>query len=99
MNVKPLSDRIIIKRLDATAISKFGIIIPDTSADKGDRGVVVAVGAGTKDKFGIRIPPSVQVNDTVLFNKHAGTIIKQDGEDLLVLKEEDILAVVESDNV
>lgn len=95
MELKPLNDRVVVKRIDGDATTKGGIIIPDTAAEKPDQGVVLAVGKGKKDKEGRYVPLEIRVNDRVLFGKYSGTQIKHKGDELLVLKEDDIFAVIE----
>ncbi len=95
MKFTPLQDRIIIKRLEEEAKTKGGIIIPDAAKEKPQEGRVVAVGAGRMTEKGQRVAPEVKVGDKILFGKYSGTDIKIDGEDHLILKEEDILAVIE----
>jgi chaperonin GroES len=92
--VKPLNDRIIVKRIEEQEKSKGGIIIPDTAKEKPQQGKVVAVGPGKRDD-GKLIPLDVKAGDTVLFAKYAGTDIKIEGEDHLILREDDVLGVVE----
>jgi chaperonin GroES len=92
--VKPLQDRIIVKRIDEEETSKGGIIIPDTAKEKPQQGKVVAVGPGKRDD-GKVVPLDVKAGDTVLFAKYAGTDIKIEGEDHLILREDDVLGVVE----
>jgi chaperonin GroES len=92
--VKPLHDRIIVKRIEEEEKSKGGIIIPDTAKEKPQQGKVVAVGPGKRDD-GKLIPLDVKAGDTVLFAKYAGTDIKIEGEDHLILREDDVLGVVE----
>jgi chaperonin GroES len=91
--LRPLNDRVVVKRVDSDTVTKGGLVIPDTVAEKPDQGVVLAVGKGKKDRNGDYIPLEVKVADRVLFGKHAGTQIKHQGEDLLVLKEDEIFAV------
>ena len=95
MNLKPLSDRVVVRRVDSESVTKGGIVIPDAAAEKADKGTVLAVGPGKRTEQGTVIPLDVNVNDLVLFGKFAGQNVKIDGEELLVLKEEDILAVIE----
>ena len=97
MKVKPLYDRILAKRLEQEAKSAGGIIIPDTAKEKPLEGRVVSVGTGKRLKNGDVRPLSVQEGDRILFGKYAGTEIKIDGENRLILKEEDILAVLIED--
>lgn len=94
MNIKPLHDRVIIKRTEEERTSKGGIVIPDTATEKPTRGEVVAVGKG-KLKDGQFQPLDVKVGDKVLFGKYAGTDIKIDGEDYVVAKEEDIIGIIQ----
>jgi chaperonin GroES len=92
--VKPLHDRIIVKRLEEESKTKGGLIIPDTAKEKPQQGKVVAVGAGRRED-GKVLPLDVKTGDTVLFAKYAGTEIKLDGEDHLIIREDDVLGVVE----
>ena len=92
--VKPLHDRIIVKRLEEESKTKGGLIIPDTAKEKPQQGKVVADGAGKRED-GKVLPLDVKTGDTVLFTKYAGTEIKLDGEDHLILREDDVLGVVE----
>lgn len=94
MNLRPLQDRVIIRRVDSEAVTKGGIVIPDAAAEKADQGTVLAVGPGKRNNEGLAVPLDVNANDRVLFGKFAGQTVKIDGEELLILKEEDILAVV-----
>ena len=95
MNLRPLHDRVIIKRLDQESKTASGIIIPDAAAEKPDQGEILAVGTGKKDESGKVIPLDVKVGDRVLFGKYAGQTVKVDGDELLVMREEDIMAVVQ----
>lgn len=95
MNLRPLHDRVIIKRLDNETKTASGIVIPDNAAEKPDQGEVLAVGAGKRDDSGKVIPMDVKVGDRVLFGKYAGQTVKVDGNELLVMREEDIMAVVQ----
>jgi chaperonin GroES len=95
MKVKPLHDQIIVKRVEEEEKTKGGIIIPDTAKEKSAEGVVVAVGAGRAKKDGSKIPMDVKVKDRVLFARYAGTEVKIEGEEHLMMKEEDVLAVIE----
>ena len=92
---RPLHDRVVVKRVDAEEKSKGGIIIPDTVKEKPSEGEVVAVGPGGRDEAGKLIPIGVKSGDRVLFGKWSGTEVKLDGEDLLIMKESDILGVLE----
>ena len=94
MKFRPLHDRVVIKRLDAEAKSAGGIIIPDTVKEKPMEGEVVAVGPGGRDEKGHLTPIGVAVGDRVLFGKWSGTEVKLDGEDLLIMKESDIMGVI-----
>jgi len=93
MNLRPLHDRVIIKRLDNETKTASGIVIPDNAAEKPDQGEVLAVGAGKRDEAGKTIPMEVKVGDRVLFGKYAGQTVKVDGNELLVMREEDIMVV------
>lgn len=95
MKLKPLNDRVLVKRLESEEKTAGGLFIPDTAKEKPSRGQVVAVGPGKVDEAGKRIPMAVAVGNEVLFNKYAGTEVKLDGVDHLVMREEDILAIVE----
>lgn len=95
MNLKPLSDRVMVKRLESEEKTQGGIIIPETAKEKPQRGEVSAVGPGKAADDGKIIAMNVKVGDTVLFNKYAGTEIKIDGEEYLVMREDDILAIIE----
>jgi chaperonin GroES len=95
MKIQPLHDRVIVKRVEEEESTKGGIIIPDTAKEKPMEGIVVAVGSGkTGEKGEKKIPLEVKKGDRVLFSKYAGTEIKIDGEDHLIMKEEDIIAIV-----
>ncbi len=95
MKIRPLNDRILVKRLEEEEKTKGGIIIPDTAKEKPAEGEVVAVGPGRLNDKGDRIEPAVKVGDRVLFSKYGGTDVKLEGEDYLILREDDILGVVE----
>ena len=95
MKFRPLHDRIVVKRIDAEEKTKGGIIIPDTAQEKPSQGQVLAVGPGGRDEAGKLIPIDLQVGDRVLFGKWSGTEVKIDGEDLLIMKESDIMGVIE----
>lgn len=95
MNIRPLHDRVIIKRMEEERTSPGGIVIPDTAAEKPIRGEVVAVGKGKLMENGEVRPLDVKVGDKVLFGKYSGTEVKVDGQELLVMREEDIMAIVE----
>ncbi|NWG02448.1 MAG: co-chaperone GroES [Syntrophaceae bacterium] len=95
MKVRPLHDRIIVKRLEEEEKTKGGIIIPDTAKEKPYEGRVIAVGDGKIMEDGTKIPMEVKKGDRILFAKYAGSDVKIDGEDHLIMKEDDVLAVVE----
>ena len=95
MKFRPLHDRVVVKRLEEDARSAGGIIIPDTVKEKPMRGEVVAVGPGVRDENGKINAPDVKAGDTVLFGKWSGTEVKIDGDELLIMKESDILGVIE----
>jgi chaperonin GroES len=95
MKFRPLHDRIVVKRLTADEKTAGGIIIPDTAQEKPSQGEVVAVGPGGRDESGKLIPIDLKVGDTVLFGKWSGTEVKIDGQDLLIMKESDIMGVIE----
>jgi chaperonin GroES len=91
---RPLHDRVVVKRIEAEEKSSGGIIIPDTAKEKPQQGEVTAVGPGGRDKSGKLIPIDIKVGDKVLFGKWSGTEVKLDGEDLLIMKESDIMGVL-----
>jgi chaperonin GroES len=95
MNLRPLQDRIIVKRVEEETKTAGGLFIPETAKEKPQRGKIVAVGNGKKTEDGKVLPLDVKVGDVVLFGKYAGTEIKVDGDDFLMMREDDILAVVE----
>ena len=95
MKIRPLHDRVIIKRLDEERTSPGGILIPDTAAEKPVQGKVVAVGKGKILEDGTVRPLDVKVGDKILFGKYSGTEVKVDGDDLVVMREEDVMAVIE----
>lgn len=95
MKLKPLNDRVLVKRLESEEKTAGGLFIPDTAKEKPSKGQVVAVGPGKMDDNGKRIPMAVKAGDEVLFNKYAGTEVKLDGVDHLVMREEDILAIID----
>lgn len=96
MNIKPLYDRVVVRRLDAETTTETGIIIPDSATEKPNQGEVVAIGDGAITDKGELRALAVSVGDRVLFAKYSGTEIKVDDEELLVMKESDILAIVEA---
>ena len=95
MKFRPLHDRVVVKRIDAEEKSAGGIIIPDTAKEKPSQGEIVAVGPGGRDEAGKLIPIDIKVGDRVLFGKWSGTEVKIDGQDLLIMKESDIMGVLE----
>ena len=95
MKIRPLHDRVIVKRIEEEKKSAGGIVIPDTAAEKPDQGEIVAVGKGKKDDNGKLIPIDVKVGDRVLFGKYSGQTVRVKGDELLVMREEDLFAVVE----
>jgi chaperonin GroES len=95
MNLRPLQDRIIVKRLEEENKTSGGIYIPDTAKEKPQKGEIIAVGKGKVTEDGKLLPMDVKVGDKVLFGKYAGTEIKIDGQDYLIMREDDILGVIE----
>ena len=95
MKFRPLHDRVVVKRIDAEEKTAGGIIIPDTAKEKPSQGEVIAVGPGGRDETGKLIPIDVKVGDVVLFGKWSGTEVKIDGKDLLIMKESDVMGVIE----
>jgi chaperonin GroES len=95
MRFRPLGDRVVVRRVKEEQKTAGGIIIPDTAQEKPQEGEIIAVGPGALDKDGKRVAPEVKAGDTVLFGKWSGTEVKLDGEDLLIMKESDIMGVVE----
>ena len=94
MAFRPLGDRVLVKRVEEEAKTKGGIIIPDTAKEKPQEGEVLAVGPGARDESGKRIDPDVKVGDRILFGKWSGTEVKIDGQDLIIMKESDVLGIV-----
>jgi len=94
LKFRPLHDRVVVKRIEAEEKSKGGIIIPDTAKEKPQEGEIVAVGLGGRDENGKLITMDVKAGDRVLFGKWSGTEVKLDGEDLLIMKESDIMGVI-----
>jgi chaperonin GroES len=94
LKFRPLHDRVVVKRIDAEAKTKGGIIIPDTVKEKPQEGEVVAVGPGGRDEAGKLTPMGVKEGDRVLFGKWSGTEVKLDGDELLIMKESDIMGVI-----
>jgi chaperonin GroES len=95
MKIRPLHDRVIIKRVEEETMSKGGIIIPDTAKEKPAQGEVVAVGTGKVLENGTKIEMNVKAGDKILFSKYAGTEVKVEGEEYLIMREDDILGVIE----
>ena len=96
MHFRPLHDRVVVRRIEAEEKTSGGIIIPDTAKEKPQEGEVVAVGAGARDDSGQLVELSVKAGDRILFGKWSGTEVKIDGEDLLIMKESDILGVIDN---
>ena len=99
MNFRPLHDRVLVRRVEAEEKTAGGIIIPDTAKEKPQEGEVLAVGAGTRDETGKLVELDVKAGDRILFGKWSGTEVRIDGEDLLILKESDILGIMETAKV
>ena len=95
MNVKPLGDRVLVQPIEQEEVKKGGIIIPDTAKEKPQEGKVVALGTGKRDEAGKLIPFEVKKGDRVLISKYGGTDIKIDGKDYLIMREDDILGVID----
>jgi len=95
MKFRPLHDRVLVRRIDAEEKTKGGIIIPDTAKEKPQEGEVIAVGPGGRDETGKLVPLDIKAGDRVLFGKWSGTEVKIDGEDLIIMKESDILGVLD----
>lgn len=95
LNLKPLGNRLVVEPLEAEEITAGGIVLPETAKEKPQKGIVLSTGPGERDDKGKRIEMDVQAGDTVLYAKYAGTEIKVDGKKLLILKENDILAIIE----
>ena len=96
MNLRPLGDRMVIKPTEQEEVTKSGIYLPETAKEKPQQGTIIAVGPGTRDEDGKRIAMDVKVDDVVLYAKYSGTTIKIDGIEYLILKENDVLAIVEN---
>lgn len=95
MKIRPLHDRVIVKRVEEVRTTASGIVIPDTATEKPDQGEVIAVGPGKKDDQGKLIALDVKVGDKVLFGKYAGQTVKVSGDEVLVMREEDIMGIIE----
>lgn len=98
MQFRPLGDRVLVRRVEEESKTKGGILIPDTAKEKPQEGEIIAVGAGARDEDGDLIPFEVKVGDRILFGKWSGTEVKIDGEDLVIMRESDILGVLEREN-
>ena len=96
MNVRPLHDRLLVRRIEEKETVKGGIIIPDTAKEKPQEGQVLAVGNGKILENGTKLPLDVKVGDKILFGKYSGTDIKIDGEEVLILREDEVLAIIET---
>ncbi|HEY8594236.1 MAG TPA: co-chaperone GroES [Devosiaceae bacterium] len=96
MSFRPLHDRVVVRRVDSEEKTAGGIIIPDTAKEKPSEGIIVSVGPGARDENGNLRPLDVKAGDRVLFGKWSGTEVKLDGQDLLIMKETDIMGVIES---
>jgi len=96
MKFRPLHDRVVLRRIEEDERTKGGIIIPDTAKEKPSQGEIIAVGPGGRDEAGKLIPIDLKTGDKVLFGKWSGTEVRIDGEDLLIMKEEDVLGVIAS---
>ena len=94
INFRPLHDRVVVRRVEAEAKTKGGIIIPDTVKEKPQEGEIVAVGSGARDESGKIVPLDVKAGDRILFGKWSGTEIKLNGEDLLIMKEADVMGII-----
>lgn len=95
MGFRPLHDRVLVRRVEQEERTKGGLIIPDTAKEKPMEGEVLAVGPGARDEKGVMVPMSVKAGDRVLFGKWSGTEVKLDGEELIIMKESDIMGVIE----
>ncbi len=95
MKFRPLHDRVVVRRVESESKSAGGIIIPDTAAEKPQQGEVIAVGPGSRDEAGKLVPLDVKVGDKVLFGKWSGTEVKIDGQELLIMKESDVMGVLD----
>jgi chaperonin GroES len=95
MKFRPLHDRVVVRRIEADERTKSGIIIPDSAKEKPAEGEVIAIGPGGRDEAGKLIPIDIKVGDHILFGKWSGTEVKIDGEDLIIMKESDVLGVIE----
>ena len=96
MNIRPLHDRVIVKRVEAERTTASGIVIPDSATEKPDQGEVLAVGPGKRNDQGVQVALDAKVGDRVLFGKYAGQSVKVDGDEVLVMREEDIMGVIQA---
>ena len=96
MKIRPLHDRVIVKRVEAERTTASGIVLPDSAGEKPDQGEVLAVGPGKRDDNGKQVALDVKVGDRVLFGKYAGQAVKLDGQEVLVMREEDIMGVIQA---
>jgi len=97
INLKPLGDRVVVEPIEQEEVTPGGIVLPDTAKEKPQKGTILSVGPGARDETGKRVPLDVNVGEVVLYAKYAGTEFKVEGKKLLILKESDLLAVVEVD--
>lgn len=96
MKFRPLHDRILVERVESEEVTKGGIILPDTAKEKPQQGKVIAVGPGKKTEDGKLVPMDVKTGDTILFGKYSGSEIKMEGNEYLIMREDDVLGIVES---
>jgi chaperonin GroES len=96
VNLKPLGSRVVVEPIEEEEVTAGGIVLPETAKEKPQKGKILSVGPGDRDEEGRRIPMDVKVGDTVLFAKYAGTEVKVEGKKLLILRESDILAIIET---
>ena len=99
MGFRPLHDRVLVRRLESDEKTAGGIIIPDTAKEKPQQGEVIAVGAGARDESGKIVPLDVKAGDVILFGKWSGTEVKIDGEDLIIMKESDVLGIIDGQSI
>ncbi|MFN5588833.1 MAG: co-chaperone GroES [Holosporales bacterium] len=99
MGFRPLHDRVLVRRLESDEKTAGGIIIPDTAKEKPQQGEVIAVGAGARDDSGKIVPLDVKAGDVILFGKWSGTEVKIDGEDLIIMKESDVLGIIDGQSI
>ncbi len=95
MSFRPLHDRVLVRRLESDSKTAGGIIIPDTAKEKPQEGTIVSVGSGNRDESGKLVPLDVKAGDSILFGKWSGTEVKIDGEDLIIMKESDVLGIID----